>query len=179
MPFDKKQIEAHIREVKNFPKDGVAFKDITPLLANAALFELCIEEMAWQIDMVARAKVDYIVGIKARGFIIGAALAQKMKTGFVPIRKKGKLPYDTISIEYSLEYGHAAIEIHKDALKTNDSVVIVDDLLASGGTTIAACNLIENLGASIAALAYLVELEGLGARKVIKSKIPIISLIKY
>lgn len=179
MPFDKKQIEAQIREVKNFPKDGIAFKDITPLLGNSYLFNFCIEEMVRQIDMVARVKVDYIAGIEARGFIIGAALAQKMQKGFVPIRKKGKLPYDTISIEYSLEYGNAALEIHKDALKANDSVVLVDDLLASGGTTIAACSLIEKLGANIAALAYIIELENLGARKIIKDKIPIISLIKY
>ena len=137
------------------------FKDITPLLADPQAFSLAIDYLA---NKVSSRKIDKIVGIEARGFIIGAALAYALKCAFVPIRKAGKLPYEKISAEYDLEYGHQKIEMHKDSINSGDNVLIVDDLLATGGTSIAALEMVEELGGNAAGFAFIVELKALNGR---------------
>lgn len=174
MPFDDQQIRSSIRDVPDYPKKGILFRDITPLLKNQELFLSCIDEFARRLD---GRDIDFVAGIEARGFIIGTALAMRLGKGFVPLRKKGKLPYKTIEAQYDLEYGSATLEIHADALEKGDKVVIVDDLLATGGTAEAAVKLVGMLGASVVALVFLVELEGLGGRAKISSDV--ISLIDY
>lgn len=145
----------------DFPVDGVLFRDITPLLARGDLFQAAIREMAgWFKDTT----VDIIAGVEARGFCIGAAIAFEMGVGFVPIRKIGKLPRSTHRATYALEYGESAIEIHRDALDQGDQVLVVDDVLATGGTMGAAIRLVEDSGASVAGTAVLIELKDLGAR---------------
>ena len=151
-----------IRDVPDFPKSGILFKDITPVLGDNKLFAEAIRALA------ATAKeetVDKVVGIDARGFIFGAAVAIELGAGFVPIRKKGKLPWATETESYSLEYGEAEIEIHKDAVMPGEKVLIVDDLLATGGTAEAAVKLIKSIGGEIVALSFFIELESLGGRK--------------
>ena len=154
-------IEDHIRDIPDFPKPGIIFKDITPLLANA-------EALAYVVDkMVERYKgrnISHVVGVESRGFLFGTAMAKGLGVGFVPIRKKGKLPADTIHKTYELEYGEATVEIHKDALTSDHHVVLIDDLLATGGTLEAAADLIQRTGASVEEIWVLVELAFLGGR---------------
>ena len=156
------KIEAAIRDIKDFPKEGIIFKDITPVLQSPELLSEVIDILCKPyIDN----KPDYIAGIESRGFIFGTAMAYKLGCGFIPIRKKGKLPYETIEASYDLEYGTATIEIHKDALSEGDNVVIVDDLLATGGTAEAAAKLIEELGGNITGIDFVIELTFLNGRK--------------
>lgn len=154
-------LRAAIRDIPDFPKPGIIFKDITPVLSDPALF-------AESIDLFHRAlqgvRVDKIACIDARGFLFGAALAYKMGVGIIPVRKKGKLPYDATEVSYDLEYGSATLEMHVDAVAPGDQVVIVDDLLATGGTAGAACHLVEKLGGRVERLLFLVELSFLGGR---------------
>ena len=169
-------IKKGVREVPNYPKDGILFKDITTLLSNAELFRRVVDEAAG----IVKNDVDLIAGIEARGFIIGSALAYKTGKGFIPIRKKGKLPYKKISEEYSLEYGTDTIEIHEDAVSNGKRVLIVDDLLATGGTAQAAYNLVKKAGGNPVLFLFLIELKGLNGRaKLEKYGCNVISLAEY
>ncbi len=159
------ELKSAIRDVKDFPKEGIVFKDITPLLHSPLLFKKIIDEMAKSCEGI---KVDYIAGIESRGFIFGAALAYKLDIGFVPIRKKGKLPYTTVSASYSLEYGKDALEVHTDAFGKGDNVLVIDDLLATGGTLKAVCEVIEKLEANVTKLICLIELSFLNGRDKLK-----------
>ncbi len=148
-------LASHIRDIPDFPKPGIVFKDITPLLKDPGAFRESLDRLA---ELAAGAGATDVVGIEARGFIFGAALAYKLGIGFVPIRKPRKLPYETICEHYSLEYGTDSIEMHCDALKPGDRVIIMDDLLATGGTMAAAARLVEKAGASVARILFVVEL---------------------
>jgi adenine phosphoribosyltransferase len=167
--------EKYIRDVPDFPKPGILFKDITPLLQNAGIFASTIQEMAIPYRNF---KVDAIVGIESRGFIFGSALARELQVGFVPIRKPGKLPFHTIYSEYDLEYGTDKIEIHTDAIKPGQRVVVVDDLLATGGTMAAACDLVNRLHGQIVGISFLIELKFLEGRKKINGY-DVHALIQY
>ncbi len=151
----EKQIIANIRVIPDFPQKGVSFKDITPLLKDPKLFQKCIDALK---DICERIEFDVIVAPEARGFIIGSALAYAMHKAFVPVRKEGKLPWHTLKGEYELEYGIDILEIHKDAVKPGQKVLILDDLLATGGTIAATIDMVEKLGAKIAELVFLIEL---------------------
>lgn len=168
-------IEHAIRNVPDFPKPGIQFKDITPVLADAELFAASIDLM---VGDLRPGMVDAVVGIDARGFIFAAAAAVKLKAGFVPVRKKGKLPYTTHEQQYALEYGTASIAIHTDALKSGSRVLLVDDLLATGGTAAAAAALVSRLGAEILRISFLIELSFLGGRDKLKPY-PVQSLVVY
>jgi adenine phosphoribosyltransferase len=166
-----------IRVVQDFPKNGISYKDITPLFLNVEMSNRIIDCFAQNLSNI---KVDAIAGIESRGFIFGMALANRLKVPFIPIRKKGKLPYETISQDYDLEYGNATIEIHTDAIKKGWNVVVHDDLLATGGTASAAAKLINNLEANVCAFAFIVELSFLnGNRALLDHSDAIISLTKY
>jgi adenine phosphoribosyltransferase len=153
---------AHIRDIPDFPKPGILFKDITPLLLDAEALDQAVTELA---DWARPLDVDYVVAAEARGFILGGAVARELGVGFVPARKPGKLPHDTVSAEYILEYGVDALEMHADALADGARVLLHDDLLATGGTAQALVELIESAGATIAGCAFLVELAFLGGRE--------------
>src|SRR6516225_1844214 len=155
------EIGAAIRTIPDFPKPGIQFKDITPVLADPRLFSGCIELLT---DHVKPGSIDAVVGIDARGFIFAAAAAVKLQAGFVPVRKKGKLPYQTHEQEYELEYGTATIAMHVDALKPASRVLLIDDLLATGGTAAAAAALVKKLGAHILEISFLIELSFLNGR---------------
>ncbi|NCB37231.1 MAG: adenine phosphoribosyltransferase [Erysipelotrichia bacterium] len=168
-------LKKFIRDVPDFPKPGIIFKDITPLLADKSAFAAMIDVFA---DKYREAGISKICGIESRGFIIGAALALRMNVGFVPIRKAGKLPCKSVRREYSLEYGKDAIEIHADALKKGERVLLVDDLIATGGTALAALALLEDIGADVVGVTFVVELEFLkGIEKFDRAKV--FSLLKY
>ena len=169
------EIEHAIRNVPDFPKPGIQFKDITPVLADARLFAGAIELLT---KNVLPGSVDAVVGIDARGFIFAAAAATKLRAGFVPVRKKGKLPFQTIEEDYALEYGHATVAMHVDALKPGARVLLVDDLLATGGTAAAATALVKKLGAQIVEIGFLIELKFLNGRDKLKGY-PIRSLVTY
>lgn len=153
--MDKKYMISKVRTIPDWPKKGIMFRDITTLIKDYKAFEMSIQDF---VDRYKDKKIDYIVGVESRGFIIGAAVAHLLKVGFIPVRKKGKLPADTISVEYELEYGTACLEIHNDALKKDDRVVIMDDLLATGGTMIAASQLVQKLGGVVHECAFIINL---------------------
>jgi|TARA_B110000879_G_scaffold93553_1_gene128066 adenine phosphoribosyltransferase len=159
-------LNAAIRDVPNFPKEGILFKDITPVLGDAELFKASMDLLA---ETAQGEKIDKVVGIDARGFIFAAGVAQILGAGFVPIRKKGKLPWTTHKMAYSLEYGEDCVEIHKDAIKPGEKVLLVDDLLATGGTAAAAIKLLKVLDADLIATSFLIELEALNGRALIES----------
>ena len=159
-------LNAAIRDVPNFPKEGILFKDITPVLGDAELFKASMDLLA---ETAQGEKIDKVVGIDARGFIFAAGVAQILGAGFVPIRKKGKLPWTTHKRAYSLEYGEDCVEIHKDAIKPGEKVLLVDDLLATGGTAAAAIKLLKVLDADLIATSFLIELEALNGRALIDS----------
>ena len=169
------ELKNTIRAIENYPKDGVIFRDITTLLKDKDAFKKSVDEMAAKID---DDDVDKIIGIEARGFIFGAALAYKLNKGFIPVRKPGKLPWDKISESYDLEYGEDSIEIHKDAIDPGEKVVIVDDLLATGGTARACLKLVRSLGGEVSSLVFLAELEGLKGRDELKGE-KVLSVIRY
>jgi adenine phosphoribosyltransferase len=169
------EIAAAIRNVPDFPKPGIQFKDITPVLADARLFAGSIDLLTQNF---APGSVDAVVGIDARGFIFAAAAATKLKAGFVPIRKKGKLPFQTIEQDYALEYGHATVAMHIDALKPGARVLLIDDLLATGGTAAAAVALMQKLGARILETNFLIELKFLNGRDKLKDH-PVRSIVVY
>jgi adenine phosphoribosyltransferase len=168
-------LKALIRDIPDFPKKGVIFKDITPLLKRGGRFKKAIDEIS---NSCLAKEIDVVAGIESRGFIIGSAMAYKLQSGIVLVRKKGKLPWYTYRATCELEYGTDTLEIHQDAIKPGEKVLIVDDLLATGGTVCAAINLVERLKGQIVGVAFLIELTFLKGREQIKDY-PIFSLIKY
>lgn len=158
-------LENYIRTIPDFPKPGIQFKDLTPLLANPEAVSTCLNQL---LESLKHEKIDKVVGIESRGFFFGTLLAQKLNAGFVPIRKAGKLPYHTKKATYSLEYGNDVIEIHEDAIKPNETVLLHDDVLATGGTAKAATELIEQLGGKLVQCNFLMELGFLNGRTQLK-----------
>ena len=156
------KLDAYLRDVPDFPKPGIVFKDITPMLQSAPAMEEAIQQLA---DLFAKDKIDKVAAIESRGFIFGVPLALKLGVGFIPVRKPGKLPWRTQSVNYMLEYGSGTLEIHEDAVTNGERVVIIDDLLATGGTARAACELVERLGGRVVGCAFVVELDFLQGRK--------------
>ena len=170
-------VREHVRQVPDFPKKGILFLDITTATKDAKAFE---KSMDFLYEQFKNENADYVAGIESRGFIFGAALASKLGIGFIPIRKPNKLPAETISESYDLEYGSDTIEIHKDALKSGDRVIIIDDLLATGGTAAAACNLTRKTGAEVIATSFIIELDPLKGREKIEAKgIKVVSMLHY
>ena len=164
-----------VRDVPDFPKPGILFKDISPILASGELFRIAVDLF---IDACAGKKIDKIAGIDARGFLFGAAAAYELGVGFIPVRKKGKLPYKTESAAYQLEYGESVVEMHIDAVAPGERVVLIDDLLATGGTSAAAAKLIRKMGAELVEAQFLIELEFLGGRNNLEP-LPVQSFLKY
>ena len=172
-----KNLEKAIRDVVDFPKKGIIFKDITPILLDPKLCNDLVEEMA---DKAAGLDLDAIVGVESRGFFFGVMLAHRMNLPFIPVRKKGKLPYKTVSYKYDLEYGSAEIEMHEDVIQENWNVLIHDDLLATGGTAVAAAELIKTQKANVSGFAFIVELDFLkGRESLLNYSEKIISLVHY
>jgi adenine phosphoribosyltransferase len=167
-------VTAVIRDVPDFPKPGILFKDITPVLADSKLFPRVLRWMAAQYK---GEHIDRIVGVESRGFILGAAMVEELDAGFVPARKAGKLPWETVSVEYALEYGTGALQMHVDAIRPGQHVVIVDDLLATGGTALATVELVRRLGGHVVGCVFLVELAFLDGRK--RLDVPVRALIQY
>lgn len=168
-------LKRYIRNIPDWPKKGILFRDITPLLGDPRAFAAAVDALSADFS---GAGVDYVAAVEARGFIFGAAVAEKLGAGFVPIRKKGKLPWQTESVTYDLEYGTDILEVHRDAVTSGAKVLMVDDLLATGGTMAAACKLIEKIGGHVAGIAFLVELADLkGREKVVGYKVT--SVISY
>ncbi|MGN0435231.1 MAG: adenine phosphoribosyltransferase [Wujia sp.] len=161
-----KSVEDYIKSIPDFPKKGIIFRDVTSVLESSEGFQLAIDEMNKRI---AGEDYNLIAGTESRGFIFGAPLAYINKKGFIPVRKKGKLPRETVERSYDLEYGTATIEIHKDAINPGDKVVLVDDLIATGGTIEAAAKLIEELGGEVVKMVFLIELPALGGRKLLEA----------
>lgn len=156
------RLKAKIRNIPDFPQAGIQFKDITPLLKDPATLRLAVHQL---IHPFLGEKLTAVVGMEARGFIFGSLAAWELGVGFIPLRKPGKLPYDVQSVSYDLEYGSAGLEVHIDALDKNDRVLVIDDLLATGGTAAASCKLIKKLGAEIIACAFVMELDDLKGRE--------------
>ena len=166
-----------IRTIPDYPKPGIMFRDITTLLGNARAFRRAVDEL---VQPWAGMKIDKVAGIEARGFILGGAVAHQVSAGFVPIRKKGKLPHKRVSIAYSLEYGLDEIEMHEDALVAGDRVILVDDLIATGGTAEGAVKLLRQQGAQVLAACFIIDLPDLGgAEKLRKLEVPVRTLISF
>jgi adenine phosphoribosyltransferase len=161
-----KTVKDYIRTIVDFPHKGIMFRDVTTLFADPRGFRMCIDQM---LHPYAGQPIDKVVGLEARGFILGGAIAHQLGTGFVPVRKKGKLPGTTISQDYKLEYGEAIVEIHDDAIEAGERILVVDDLLATGGTAEAGIKLIERLGGDIVGCSFIVDLPELGGRKKLQS----------
>jgi adenine phosphoribosyltransferase len=176
--FDPAPLYRAVRDVLDFPKPGIVFKDIMPLLADPACFKLVIDSFAQICRELPGGPADKIVGIDARGFLFGAAVAYVLGVGFIPVRKKGKLPGKTEIHAYALEYGEAVVEMHADAFVAGERVVLIDDLLATGGTAAAALQLIEKLGGRAQAVLFLIELEFLHGRQLL-GDVPVAVLLKY
>lgn len=168
-------LKSKIRIIDDFPKQGISFKDVTTLLKDGEAFRYTIDTM---VEMVKDLKVDLVVGPEARGFVFGTPMAYALGAGFVPVRKPGKLPADTLKFQYDLEYGSDSLEIHKDSIKPGQRVLIVDDLLATGGTISSVAKMVEQLGGEVAGLIFIVELTGLNGRDKIKDY-NIKSLVQY
>ena len=168
-------LRGRIRDIPDYPKEGILFKDLTPMLKDRKAFRECVDQL---IKSVSDVSFDYVLGVEARGFIIGGAVAYRLNKGFVPARKKGKLPYKVITQEYALEYGTAALDIHIDAIEKGSRVLIIDDLLATGGTALAAAKLVENTGGIVSCMAFIIELESLKGRKKLNGY-KVLSLLKY
>ena len=162
----QKSVKDYIRTIVDFPHEGIMFRDVTTLFADPRGFRTAIDQM---LHPYAGQRIDKVVGLEARGFILGGAIAHQLGTGFVPIRKKGKLPGTTISQDYQLEYGEAIVEIHDDAIEAGETILLVDDLLATGGTAEAGISLIERLGGTIIGCAFIVDLPELGGRKKVEA----------
>lgn len=168
-------LKQKIRVIEGFPKEGISYKDVTTVLEDKAAFKYSIDKM---VDYLKDKNIDVIVGPEARGFLFGAPIAYALGIGFVPVRKKGKLPFDTIGIKYDLEYGSDELEIHKDAIKKGQRVAIVDDLLATGGTISTVAKLVEKIGGTVTNFSFLIELTDLKGREKL-SKYDIMSLVEY
>jgi adenine phosphoribosyltransferase len=170
------KIQDHIRDIPNWPKPGVTFKDITPLLRDPAALAMAVELM---VNPFRGRQIDLVVGAESRGFIFGTAIAQALSAGFVPVRKPRKLPYTTHAVEYALEYGTDRLEIHVDAITPGQRVLMVDDLLATGGTMKACCDLVRQIGGTIVGVSFLIELEFLAGRQHLENCGEIYSVIRY
>ena len=170
-----KSVKDYIISIPNFPSKGIIFRDVTSVLESPEGYTLAIDELNKLLDGV---DYDLIAGTESRGFIFGAPLAYKNKKGFIPVRKKGKLPRETVEMSYDLEYGSATIEIHKDAIKPGDKVVLVDDLIATGGTIQAAAKLVEELGGEVVKMIFLIELTDLGGRTLLEGY-DVASVVQY
>ena len=176
MTFDQ-DIKASVRTISDYPKPGILFRDITTLLADARAFRRAVDEL---VHPWAGSKIDKVAGIEARGFILGGALAHQVSAGFVPIRKKGKLPHTTVRIAYSLEYGIDEMEMHADAIKPGERVILVDDLIATGGTAEGAVKLLRQIGANVLAACFIIDLPDLGgAEKIRKLGVPVRTLVSF
>jgi adenine phosphoribosyltransferase len=169
-------LRAALRDVPDFPQPGVVFKDITPLLADPGLWDRCMTAM---VHTARGAQVDKVVGIDARGFIFAAVVADRLDAGFIPVRKEGKLPWRTIGISYDLEYGSNRIEMHEDAMRPGDRVLLVDDVLATGGTAAAALSLVRQAGGIIVAASFLIELSFLNGRSKLPAEVRVESVLTY
>ena len=171
------QLKDSIRTISDYPKPGVEFRDITTLLGNARAFRRAIDELVYPW---AGTKIDKVAGIEARGFILGGAVAHQLSAGFVPIRKKGKLPHTTVSVAYSLEYGVDEMEMHQDAVRPGERVILVDDLIATGGTATAAAQLLKRIGADVVAACFVIDLPDLGgAAKLRDLHVPVRTLVSF
>lgn len=168
-------LEDYIRIIPDFPKHGIVFKDITPLLNDAKASAFCLEQL---LALVENEKIDKVVGIESRGFFFGMLLAQRLQAGFVPVRKPGKLPYETLKEPYHLEYGMDALEIHEDAINKGERILIHDDVLATGGTARAVCNLVNKLGGEIVQCNFIMELSFLDGREKLRRN-PVASVLQY
>ena len=175
MARDASWLKDHIRDIPDFPSPGVVFKDITPLLADVDAFRFAVDAIA---DHYAGGEVDKVLGVEARGFIIAAPVAYRFGAGFVPVRKAGKLPWEIERQEYELEYGSSLLEIHKDAVAPGENVLIVDDVLATGGTAAASVDLVERLGANVLGLGFVIELAFLHGRDRLEDQ-ELVSLLVY
>ena len=170
-------LKASIRSIPDYPKPGVVFRDITTLLGDARAFRRAVDEL---VHPFAGGRIDKVAGIEARGFILGGAVAHQLSAGFVPIRKKGKLPHETVRIAYSLEYGVDEMEIHTDAIGQGERVILVDDLIATGGTAVAATRLLRQIGADIVSACFIIDLPDLGgARKLRDLGVDVRSLVSF
>ncbi|MBE0429301.1 MAG: adenine phosphoribosyltransferase [Thermoleophilia bacterium] len=169
------ELAEFIRDIPDFPKKGIVFKDITPLLQDREALRYTVDRMA---EFAVGKKIDVVLGAEARGFILGATLAYTLGVGFVPARKPGKLPHMTVAAEYDLEYGTDSLEVHEDSIRPGSRVLVHDDLLATGGTARAKCDLVEKLGGEVAGLAFIIELSFLNGRDKLK-EYDVLSLIKY
>jgi adenine phosphoribosyltransferase len=176
-PAFEHDLKAAIRTIPDYPKPGIMFRDITTLLGNPRAFRRAVDEL---VQPWAGAKVDKIAGIEARGFIIGGAIAHQLSAGFIPIRKKGKLPHKSVRVAYSLEYGIDEMEMHEDAVSKGERVILVDDLIATGGTAEGAVKLLRQMGAEVAAAVFMVDLPDLGgAQKLRDMKVPVRTLVSF
>lgn len=172
-----RSVKDYVRSIHDFPHEGIIFRDVTTLFADARGFRMAVDQI---LHAYAGTRIDKVVGLEARGFILGGAVAHQLSTGFVPIRKKGKLPGTVISEAYLLEYGEAIMEIHDDALRAGEKVLIVDDLLATGGTAAAAVKLCQRLGAEVIGCAFVIDLPDLGGRRVLEGlNIPVHALCEF
>src|ERR1700752_1265773 len=169
------KLRAGVRDVPDFPKKGIIFKDITPILSDGALFRMSIDVF---LDHCRGKHIDKVVGIDARGFLFGSAVAYELGVGFVPLRKKGRLPYKTESAAYTLEYGEAEMELHIDAITPGEKIVLIDDLLATGGTSASAATLIKKVGGVLLEAQFLIELEFLKGRQKLQH-VPVVSFLRY
>src|ERR1700694_3594240 len=169
------RLRTAVRDVPDFPKKGIVFKDITPILKDGPLFRVSVDLF---LDQCRERKIDKVVGIDARGFLFGSAVAYELGIGFVPLRKKGRLPYKTESAKYSLEYGEAEMEMHIDAIEPGEKIVLIDDLLATGGTSASAATLIKKVGGKLVETQFLIELEFLHGREKL-APISVVSFLKY
>ncbi|UGS20030.1 adenine phosphoribosyltransferase [Flavobacterium cyclinae] len=160
-------LQDYIRDIQDFPKPGIGFKDITPLLLSPEATAICLETL---VNSLQNQKIDKVIGVESRGFFFGILLAQKLNAGFIPVRKPKKLPFDTISASYELEYGTDTLEMHVDAIQPGDKILIHDDVLATGGTAKAVCELVEQLGGEIVQMNFLMELSFLNGREKLRDK---------
>lgn len=168
-------LKKYVAEIQDFPIEGILFRDVTPLMQDGAAYKACIDEI---IAYGKKVNADLIVGPEARGFLFGCPVAYGLNIGFAPIRKPGKLPRETINVSYDLEYGSNVLHMHKDAIKPGQRVLIVDDLLATGGTVAAATKIVEELGGTVAGIAFVIELEDLKGRELLEGY-DVLSLMKY
>src|SRR3984893_16666731 len=176
MNFDH-DLKASVRTIPDYPKPGIMFRDITTLLADARAFRRAVDEL---VNPWAGNKIDKVAGMEARGFIIGGAVAHQLSAGFVPIRKKGKLPHDTVRVAYSLEYGLDEMEMHRDAVGSGERIILVDDLIATGGTAEAAVKLLRSLGAQILAACFIIDLPDLGgSARLAALQVPVRTLVAF
>jgi len=170
-------LKATVRTIQDYPKPGIMFRDITTLLGDARAFRRAVDAL---VQPYAGTKIDKVAGMEARGFILGGAVAHQLSAGFVPIRKKGKLPHETVRIAYSLEYGVDEMEMHRDAVNAGEKVVLVDDLIATGGTAVGATQLLRQMGAEVVAACFVIDLPDLGGRKKLEElDVPVHTLVEF